>query len=210
MKILIAQPKRSETLVELKHALTNHDCDVVLFPEGYIHGENRLSEVCELAKDSKTAIVTSYLAEVDGKDRAVLIKENGVIEFKRLKSTIEGPLLMPSSGSLCDKSIGYMLCCEIFLDCDGIKKADIIFNPIGVGMFSEEQFEEWSNRAIRIAKETNTIVIGASHADGSYRNCGFSMPISFVIDKDGSVIYLSKNDTRTFIVDLENKQVEFV
>jgi len=210
LKILIAQPERSKEIDELRLILKNHNCDCVLFPEGYIHGEDRLNEVCELAKTNKTAIVTSYLDEVDGKDRAVLINENGIIEIKREKSTVDGPMLNPSSGKICGKTVGYMLCREIFLDYNDVENADIIFNPIGVGMFSEEQFVVWSGRAKEIARKTNSIVIGASHADGSYRNCGFSIPISFVIDRNGSEIYISKNDTRSIIVDLKLKQVDFV
>lgn len=210
MKILIAQPKRSNEYETLKIAINNHNCDVVLFPEGYIHGENQLNKICELAKLSNTAVISSYLDDCDGKDRAVLINEKGCIEFKRRKSTVDGPLLSPSIGRIVGKTVGYMLCREIFLEYDDIKNADIIFNPIGVGMFSEEQFEVWSSRAKEIARVSNSFVIGASHADGSYRNCGFSIQISFVIDNKGNVIYLSKNDTRSFIVDLESKEIEFI
>ena len=62
--------------------------------------------------------------------------------------------------------------------------------------------------ARKIAKIYNTIIIGTSHADGSYRNCGVSLPISYFIDSDGEAIYISKSDIRTRIVDLSTKTVE--
>src|SRR5690606_19653738 len=89
-------------------------------------------------------------------------------------------------------------------------KEDIYFiaHPIGVGMFSDEQFEEWINEAKNIARAYKTMIIGTSHADGSYRNCGVSIPISYFIDNDGEAVYVSKSDTRTRIVDLSSKEVE--
>ncbi|PFA69215.1 hypothetical protein CN378_04900 [Bacillus sp. AFS015802] len=50
-------------------------------------------------------------------------------------------------------------------------------------------------------------VIGAILADGSYRNCGFSIPVAFCFDKDGNEVLVSKNDLRTRILDLEIKKV---
>ena len=97
-----------------------------------------------------------------------------------------------------------MLCCEIFLDNISFEDVEIIFNPIGVGMFSEEQFEEWSGRAKELAVVNNCYVIGTSHADGSYMNCGISIPIAYVFDREGNEVYLSKNDTRPVLVDIDH------
>ncbi len=69
---------------------------------------------------------------------------------------------------------------------------DTIFHPIGTGMFSVEQFNEWVNEAIRISAKYNTTLIGTSHADGSYQNCGVSIPISYVIKKRSSCIYFTE------------------
>ncbi len=103
-----------------------------------------------------------------------------------------------------------MLCCEIFLDNIDFSDVEMIFNPIGTGMFSNEQFIEWSNRARDLAIKNDCFIIGASHADGSYRNCGISIPIAFVFDREGKEIYLSKNDTRTVLIDLETNETIFI
>jgi hypothetical protein len=93
-----------------------------------------------------------------------------------------------------------------------LKKAGANFNfiahPIGVGMFSDEQFEQWINEAKNIAMTYNTIIFGTSHADGSYRNCGTSIPISYFINSNGEPLYISKSDTRTRIVNIDTNKVE--
>lgn len=52
------------------------------------------------------------------------------------------------------------------------------------------------------------MIIGTSHADGLYRNCGVSIPISYCIDSNGEAIYISKSDTRTRIINMSTKQVD--
>lgn len=86
----------------------------------------------------------------------------------------------------------------------------IIFNPIGVGMFSEEQFTEWPEEARKIAVERKAMIIGTSHADGSYRNCGTSIPIAYCFDEKGEDVFISKNDTRTRVVDTGSRSTSIV
>lgn len=210
MKIIIGQPKRSESLVELIDVLNRYQADLVLFPEGYIHGQVDLEAVAELAGLHQTAIVSSHLNDGDKINLASVVNGKGQIVFNRLKSTVEGPLLLPSTSTLKNTLTGYMLCREIFLDYDHLKDCEIIFNPIGVGMFSEEQFETWTSRAKAIAMDTKSYVIGASHADGSYRNCGFSIPIAYVYKPNGAALYLSKNDTRSVSIDLATEEIVFL
>lgn len=86
----------------------------------------------------------------------------------------------------------------------------LIFNPIGVGMFSEEQYADWSGEAKQIAMQQRSLILGTSHADGSYRNCGVSIPIAYCFDETGETVLLSKNDTRTRIVDTVTKTIEVI
>ncbi len=130
--------------------------------------------------------------------------------MKRKKSLVEGPLLELSKSKVNGIDIGYMLCCEIFLDNIDFRDVEIIFNPIGTGMFSDEQFNEWSNRARHLAIKNEFFIIGASHADGSYRNCGVSIPIAFIYDKKGNEINMSKNNTRTVLIDLETNEASIL
>src|SRR5690606_28095825 len=108
--------------------------------------------------------------------------------------------------------IGHILCDELIIQ--GIKgeeynDVDLIVHPIGVGMFSNEQFDEWINKATKIAGKFNTMVIGTSHADGTFRNMEVSIPIAYCINRDGSVVFISGNDIRTRIINLETLEVIF-
>ncbi|NDI35780.1 hypothetical protein [Chengkuizengella sediminis] len=212
MKILIGQPKRENSLEQLENEVENNPTvDIVLFPEGYFHQDN-MQNVCNLAKTYNTIIVTGYKDD-NNKDRVSIINSLGELVLERAKTPEDEKLYTPSNIEENGVNLGYLLCVEIFKGLEGLVKhddIDIIFNPIGVGMFSEAQFEEWTNEARKIAIDQRAMIIGASHADGSYRNCGFSIPISYCFDKNGQEILISKNDVRTRILDTTRKSVEVI
>ncbi|MDD7795505.1 hypothetical protein [Clostridium sp. 'White wine YQ'] len=212
MRILIGQPLHEEGIIQLQNEINkNEEIDAVLYPEGYISNEVALIDACTLAKKKDVLIITSYRKE--NKDRAVIISNSGEIILERAKTPPDEniELYTPLMTSYNETTIGYLLCMEILKGIRDFKnigeKISFIAHPIGVGMFSNEQFEEWINEAKKIAKMYNTIIVGTSHADGSYRNCGVSIPISYFIDSDGNPIYVSKSDTRTRIIDLRTKEV---
>ena len=207
MKILIGQPMHEEKIDQLENEIKiNKNIDIVLFPEGYLANEESLESACEMARKYNVTIITSYRR--DNKDRGIIINNNGEKILERAKTppdeSIElyNPLVVDNNGTV----IGYLLCMEILKGVRDLKRVDkginFIAHPIGVGMFSDEQFDRWINEARNIAKTYKTIIIGTSHADGSYRNCGVSIPISYCIDSDGETVYISKADTRTRIIDL--------
>src|SRR5690554_2509871 len=128
MKVLITQANRSEDIELLRNQLMKYDCDLVLFPEGYVSNESLLEDCCKIAKDYRVPIISSYLDNDTRKDVAVVIDEAGNKVLHRRKSSVEGPLLEPSKGIISNINIGYMLCCEIFLDNIDFSQVDIIFN----------------------------------------------------------------------------------
>ncbi|CAI9386036.1 hypothetical protein ACTQ5K_24865 [Niallia sp. Sow4_A1] len=75
-------------------------------------------------------------------------------------------------------------------------------------MYSEQQYEEWTGEARKKAMKEKAFIIGTSHADGSYRNCGFSIPIAYCFDQKGNDLLLSKNDIRTRIFDTETNSIK--
>lgn len=211
MKVLIGQPKQETQLEQLRYEIAAHaDIDLLLYPEGYCRHTD-LETLCQLAKQYTTIIVTGY-RDADRLDRALVINEQGDVRLDRAKTPEAGPLYTPSTAVIDGQSVGYLLCREVFLGHDGLKNdtVDIIFNPIGVGMFSEEQYTEWSGEAQKISCQQSALFIGTSHADGSYRNCGFSIPTAFAFDETGEAIFLSKDDPRTRILDTVTHTVEFV
>jgi len=210
MKILVGQPKREENLEQLKHETQMHEhVDVILYPESYVKS-GKLAEVASLAKKKGTTIVTGYKDE-ENLDRAFIVNADGEVILDRAKTPEDDNLYMPARAIDQQKNMGYLLCREVFQGEEGLPtevQYDIIFNPIGVGMFSEEQFVEWTSEARKIAKSRKALVIGASHADGSYRNCGFSIPIAYCFDENGQDLLVSHNDIRSRIIDTNSRKVE--
>jgi predicted amidohydrolase len=213
MRILIGQPVHEEGIAQLENVIeANKGMDIILYPEGYLSSKKVLEDACKIAKENSVMIITAY--RKDNKDRAVIISNTGEKIFERAKTSpdekeeLNIPLFVSCNGI----NIGYLLCMEILKGMRDLKNVGVdinfIVHPIGVGMFSDEQFEQWINEAKRIAKEYKAIIMGTSHADGSYRNCGISIPISYCIDSDGEPIYISKSDTRTRIVNLDTKEFE--
>ncbi|WP_181458366.1 hypothetical protein [Paenibacillus pabuli] len=88
---------------------------------------------------------------------------------------------------------------------ENIGRVDIVMHSIGVGMFSEEQYTEWIEEARQTAIQNQCIVMGTSHADGSYRDSEISIPIAYCIAPDGQVVLASRNDTRTRLIVLDKR-----
>jgi predicted amidohydrolase len=202
MKILIGQPIHENGIEQIKNEVkSNNEIDIVLYPEGYLSNEETLESTCSIAKENNIAIITSY--RTNNKDRAVIINNHGdkILERAKTPADEHEELYSPLVVKYNEIEIGYLLCMEILKGVRDLKKIstkiNFIAHPIGVGMFSNEQFQEWISEAKNIAKKYNTIIIGTSHADGSYRNCRVSIPISYCIDSNGEPIFISKSDTRT-------------
>lgn len=209
MNILIIQPKLEKTIDQLKAELEkNPSVDIVIFPEGYLN-EN-VEEACALARKHNTILIGGYRRLNDNpKDRAIIINRQGEIILDRIKYS--------STAFITEEGLkmGHILCDELIVQ--GIKvekenldrEIDLIIHPIGVGMFSKAQFEEWITEAQKIAIAHKTMIIGTSHADGSYRNSSISIPIAYCIDSDGSTVFISENDVRTRIFNMNTKNILF-
>lgn len=199
MKILITQPRLEQTINQLEHELqSNSSSDIVIFPEGYLN-EN-VEAACALAKQFNVILIGGYRRmNVKPKDRAIIIDRSGTITLDRIKYS---PTSFVEVEGL---TMGHILCDELIVQ--GIKSEnetniDLVVHPIGVGMFSEEQFHEWIDEARNIAITYQTMIIGTSHADGSYGDTGVSIPISYCFDKNGNEIFIAKNDVRSRLLNI--------
>jgi ribosomal protein S18 acetylase RimI-like enzyme len=202
VKILIGQPKLEKQIKQLEFDIRNNpEADVVIYPEGYLN--QNVEQACELAKKYNTMIITGHKKP---KDRAIVINRTGEVLLDRAKYEYS-PVVQ--AGEL---KIGHILCDEIVLQ--GLEKIvgeeiDLLVHPIGVGMFSEEQFSEWIQLAQEIATKSNTMIIGTSHADGSFRDYDVSIPIAYCFNKNGESIFISKNDMRTRVYDTQTNEIRF-
>ena len=208
MKLLIGQPKFEVGVNQLRKDLEQffeQTLDLVIYPEGYFDSEAALKEASLLAKEYSISIVSSV--RKDGKDIAIAINSNGELVYFREKTEAndQSCLRMPLVFSLEERIIGYLLCMEILKgirDFPKIPNIDIIVHPIGVGMFSEEQLNEWVTEAKKIAIKNKCFIVGTSHADGSYKNCGYSIPIAYCFDQKGDEIFLQTNKVTSKIVEI--------
>ncbi|MGN7414312.1 hypothetical protein [Paenibacillus sp. SAF-068] len=194
MKIIIGQPRLEQHLLQLEAELKQHpDADVLLFPEGYLN--QNIEEACRLAATYGTMIVSGHRKLHERpKDRSIIINKVGDIVLEKAKYT---PAEVVEEHGW---TISTLLCDELVLQGfrnEKIKSVDMIMHSIGVGMFSEEQYSEWVEEARQIALQHQCIVMGTSHADGSYRDSEISISIAYCIAPDGEVVLASHSDTRT-------------
>ncbi|NMI06073.1 hypothetical protein HF638_19010 [Paenibacillus sp. SZ31] len=194
MKIIIAQPRLEQHVLQLETELKQYtDADVLFFPEGYLN--QNVEEACRLAAEYGTMIVSGHRRlDERPKDRSIIISKAGEIVLEKAKYT---PAETVEEQGW---TISTLLCDELVLQGfrnENIGSVDIIMHSIGVGMFSEEQYSEWVEEARQIALQHQCIVMGTSHADGSYRDSEISIPIAYCIAPDGEVVLASRSDTRT-------------
>ncbi|SFE36645.1 hypothetical protein SAMN04487969_102166 [Paenibacillus algorifonticola] len=204
MKLLIMQPKLESGLVQLEEELVKHpEADAILFPEGYLN-EN-VKQACHLAHQFNKLLIGGHRRlNEQPKDRAIIIDGSGRILLDRMKYS--DTLCVEASGM----KIGHILCDELVLQ--GVKGeeaqgADLLVHPIGVGMFSEEQFEEWTALARQTAIASSAFLIGTSHADGKYRDSELAIPIAYGFSSQGETLFIAKNDCRSRIVHLGMQEV---
>ncbi|MEF3306013.1 hypothetical protein [Paenibacillus sp. GYB003] len=207
MKLLIVQPKLEPRTDRLELELNRRpDADMAIFPEGYLN--QNVEEARRLARSSDTILATGHRrTDEKPKDRAIVIDRSGDIVLERAK--YGAPEIAIAGG----RRIGFVLCDELVLrGLGGAEEAgvDLIVHPIGVGMFSDEQFDEWIRAARRLAAACRATIVGTSHADGAYRDSPVSIPIAYCIDSSGEPLFIAKDDVRTRIVDLEAKTVVVV
>ncbi|WP_336761813.1 hypothetical protein [Paenibacillus sp. USHLN196] len=194
MKIIIGQPRLEQHLLQLEAELKQHpDADVLFFPEGYLN--QNVEEACRLAAGYGTMIVSGHRRlDERPKDRSIIINKAGEIVLEKAKYTPAE--VVEEQGWV----ISTLLCDELVLQGfrnENIGHVDIIMHSIGVGMFSEEQYSEWVEAARQIALQHQCVVMGTSHADGSYRDSEISISIAYCIAPDGEVVLASHSDTRT-------------
>ncbi|MBW8351049.1 hypothetical protein K0H71_16610 [Bacillus sp. IITD106] len=209
MNILIIQPKLEKKIEQLKVELEkNPTIDIVIFPEGYLN-EN-VEEACELARKYNTILICGYRRlNENPKDRAIIINRQGHIILDRVKYSCTAFIIEEGL------KMGHILCDELIVQGIKVEKGnldkdiDLIIHPIGVGMFSKAQFEEWITEAKKIAIEHKTMIIGTSHADGSYRNSSISIPIAYCFNPNGSAVFIAEDDVRTRMLNVDTKEVTF-
>ena len=207
--IVIAKPE-TETISEAEKYISSDWAEMLLFPEGYLQSEN-LEKVQKLAKEYKKWIVSGMDDKRDSAHRmesGIIIDPSGKIVGEHRKTSItkwevEHGYERGNSIKVVDTKLGkfgFAICYEIhFPEVSRIlalQGVEIIFNPIGTGMWHEAQFGVWNAIAKARASENNAFVVGCSH----FNDC---IPVAFAYAPGGECLVSSREQNRMIPVVLD-------
>jgi len=207
--IVVAQPE-TETISEFEKYISSEWAEMLMFPEGYLNSKN-LEIIRELAKKHNKWIVCGM---DDTRDLAhhmesgIIIDPSGNILGEHRKTSLtkwelEHGYERGNSIKVIDTpfgKFGFAICYEIhFPEVSRIlalQGAEVIFNPIGTGMWNEAQFSVWNAIAKARASENNAFVVGCSH----FNDC---IPVAFAYAPDGECLVSSREQNRMIPVVLD-------
>jgi len=212
--LVVAQP--SKDIDELKRFISNDGAEFFLFPERLLHSDD-LEEACRLAKVSGKWLATGMDDRRQGGKKfetAIIIDPSGntVGEHKKTsitKSEVRNGYSRGDSISVIETKIGKVglsICYEIHFPeisrIYALQGASIILNPIGTGMWHEQQFKQWTSIASARASENEVYVLGCSHFNNA-------IPLAFAYDPYGNCLVLSREANRLISVTVDlSKQGE--
>jgi predicted amidohydrolase len=213
--IVVAQPE-TETVSEIEKYVSSNWAEVFLFPEGYLRPKN-LEKVQKLAAANKKWIVTGMDDDRNGRRlmTGLIIDPDGNVVGDHQKTSltkweVELGYQRGDSIKVIDTPLGkfgFAICYEIhFPEVSRIlalQGAEIIFNPIGTGMWHEAQFGTWNAVAKTRAAENNVFVVGCSH----YNDC---IPLAFAYAPGGECLVSSREQNRMIpvVLDFEKHETE--
>lgn len=209
MKVGLVVAQRKKNLSELeKHALTSKNVDLLLFPEGYFKAE-QLDEVSRIVAGAKKWLVCSY-SEERKKDRheiGAIFNRRGKLVGSHVKTVLTRTEI--NDGYLPGKDIkvvktefgkiGICVCFEMHFPEIAreykLQGARAIFNPIGNGMYDEEQFKAWTAVGRVRAFENGVYTLGCSHFTSA-------IPLAYTYDKNGVELLKKRNKAGMFVVEV--------
>lgn len=206
--LVIAKPE--DSISELEKYSTSNEADILLFPEGYLKSNN-LKKAQLLAKKNKKWIITGMDDKRDKKKRmgsGIIIDDSGKIVGEHQKTSftqweIDHGFTRGNSIKVINTKLGklgFAICYEIHFPevprVLALQGAEIIINPIGTGMWHEEQFKQWNAVAKTRASESNAFLIGCSH----YNDC---IPIAFAYAPGGECLVSERSVNKLIPVVLD-------
>lgn len=200
LNIGIVIAKEEVGFSELKKYIQEDGIDLLLFPEGYLDSD-QLSEARKLAKASNKWLVTS-MEDTRNKGHkyqtGVVISPEGKLVGEHKKTSVtryeeDNEVGVGDSIEVIDTpfgKVGITVCFEAHFPeiarVYALKGARIVFNPIGTGMYNEEQFRQWSSIACARASENGVFMIGCSHFNDA-------IPIAYAYSPRGECIALVRD-----------------
>ena len=200
--IVIAKPE-TKTISEIEKYISSDCVEMLMFPEGYLQSRN-LEKVQRLAKKYQKWIISGMDDRRNPSRRmqtGIIIDSSGNIAGEHCKTSLtkweikrgyqRGDSIKAIDTPL--RRFGFAICYEIHFPevarILALQGAEIIFNPIGTGMWDEAQFEVWNAVARARASENNVFVVGCSHFNDH-------IPIAFAYAPGGECLVSSREQNR--------------
>lgn len=207
MKVLLAVPKKDNSIQELNYLLSQDEADLYIFPEGFLDSKV-LQEAIDMIKEKGKYVITGLKdLNSNGQHKALVIDGDKIVDEytkciltkgekeKRKKHGEKITCVNTKFGK-----VGIPICYEIhFPEVARIMCLDhpvLLINIIGTGMYHKLQFEQWTSLAKARAIENEVYVIGCSHFAGE-------IPLAYVFDPSGRCVLLKENEYGGFVVNID-------
>lgn len=210
LSVGIVVAKEESGLSDLENYIQHRDVDLLLLPEGYL-GSDQLAEACALAKKHKKWLVTSMedtRTQGSAYQTGIVVSPDGKVVGEHKKTSVtqnETNNHIQTGDSIEAIStpfglVGLTICFEIHFPeiarLYALQGARIIFNPIGTGMWNEQQFKQWSSIACARASENGVFMLGCSHYNDA-------IPMAYAYSPRGECLALVRDAHRMVVVTLD-------
>jgi len=213
--MVIACPVKDsdQPLSELEKFTTDKKAEIILFPEDHIYSD-KLPDLQAIARDRKKWIVSGMEDRDSSGEKfkhAVIVNPRGEIVGRHCKTSLTYDEL--SKGFSHGDSIqavgtdfgivGVAICYEMHFPevarIYALQGAQIIFNPVGTGMWHEKQFKQWNGVGRTRASENGIFTVGCSHQNDA-------VPFAYAYAPDGDCLIQTRDTNRLVMVTLDLSQ----
>ena len=207
LNILLAVPRKDNSIQELNFFLSQDNADLYIFPEGFLDS-NVLQEAIEVIKEKEKYVITGFKDFDNSGQQKALVIDSGEIVDTYTKCILTGGEKQKGKQNgekiTCVNTkfgkVGIPICYEIhFPEVARIMCLDnpvLLVNIIGTGMFHNLQLEQWTSLAKARAIENEVYVIGCSHFAGE-------IPLAYVFDPSGRCVLLKQNEYGGFTAEID-------
>lgn len=213
--LVIASPVKDgdSPLSEIEKYSGDPKPDIFLFPEDHIYSEN-LAALQEIAKAKKKWLICGMEDRESEKEKykhAVVVNPAGEVVGHHRKTSLTYNELSKgfSHGTDLDVvqtpfgAVGVAICYEIHFPevarSYALQGAQIIFNPIGTGMWNETQLAQWTAAGLCRASENGIFSVGCSHFNEA-------IPLAYAYAPDGNCLVRTRDANRLVVITLDLAQ----
>ncbi len=209
IRIMLAVPKRGDSIGELTRFLKQEKADLYVFPEGFLDSDT-IDQGLDIIKSAGRYVITGYKDLTRrGQQKALVIDAGKIVgsytkciltQGEKQKGKEAGEKIHCVDTKF--GKIGIPICYEVhFPEVSRIMAREepaLLLNLIGTGMYHELQYAQWTALAKARAIENEITLLGCSHFDGD-------IPLAYAYLPSGECVCEKKNEYGAFavVVDLD-------